>query len=104
MLVGWFPKAVNIFGCGAKLFSFACPWSSSLYFGWQIGQGRRGGHVTGMLRVEDTAHIDTGASRRKLIQTTGVDPDAEGSAQSEEERIEEEKLLQEIRNLRLRKD
>ena len=25
VLVGWFRRAVNIFGCGAKLFSFACP-------------------------------------------------------------------------------
>ena len=25
MLVGWFWRAVNIFGCGSKLFSFVCP-------------------------------------------------------------------------------
>jgi hypothetical protein len=27
VLVGWFQRAVNIFGCGAKRFSFACPLS-----------------------------------------------------------------------------
>ena len=25
VLVGWFRRAVNIFGCGSKLFSLACP-------------------------------------------------------------------------------
>ena len=38
-----------------------------------------------MPKVADTAPIDTDASSRKLMQTTGVDPDAEGSVQSEEE-------------------
>ena len=53
-----------------------------------------------MPKVADTARIDTDASSRKLMQTTGVDPDAEGSVQSEEERVEKERIEEEIRNLR----